>query len=382
MLRQETTTVADALPAGLATHWTAMADNPFATAGFFEACRAHMPTGFRSGVVYLHHGHRLVAGSAFFEHELRVDMAMPAGLRALGKLLLRFAPRFVRVPILCMGSPLSDRCGLVVEPTLAPAERQRALTALVERLIEHGDATGAHLVAIKDLPEAVASEMHAALTERGFARTAGLPMSCLDLPYASREAYIASLEARQRSDLRRKLRQGQGVTLSVVRSTGPIEPEIKRLVDAARAHRNVDFGAFDVVPTGLAGALLSSMGDSATLVTSRVDSVLVGFNIVLTHAATGTGYRIALDRDRARRHNLFFLNWLWSIGYFIERGVSRLDAGQTSYGLKQRLGCRLEPSWIYFRHRSPAWNRLCHALGRRYSFAHMDPELKAAGYAP
>jgi hypothetical protein len=381
-VRQETTTVAVALPAGLADRWDALAADPVSTAGFIEACRKTMSAEFSSGVVYLHHGDRLVAGAALFEHVLRVDMAMPPGLRALGDLLLRIAPQFVRVPILCLGSPMADRCGLVVDPSLSPLDRRRAMLALVDRLMEHGETTGAHLVAIKDLPGAIGSDLHAALADRGFARTPGLPMACLDLKFACSDEYIASLEPKHRADIRRKLRQGRGVTLSEVECTPELEVEIERLFVGARAHRKADFGPFDAIPPGLVGALLQSMGKGASLVASRVGDRVVGINVVLQHGGTGTGYKIALDQDEVRRNNLFFLNWIWSIDHLIARGATRLDAGQTTYAVKQRLGCRLEPSWIYFRHRSPAWNRVCHVLGRRYPFALMDPDLKAAGYSP
>jgi hypothetical protein len=37
-------------------------------------------------------------------------------------------------------------------------------------------------------------------------------------------------------------------------------------------------------------------------------------------------------------------------------GLRSIDLGETSYAFKKRIGCRLEPTWIYYRHRNPLMN--------------------------
>jgi hypothetical protein len=60
-------------------------------------------------------------------------------------------------------------------------------------------------------------------------------------------------------------------------------------------------------------------------------------------------------------------------------GIRHLHAGETTYLTKVRLGCKLERSWIYFRHRMAVFNALFKLIGPRIAIDQMDPDLRELG---
>ena len=78
-------------------------------------------------------------------------------------------------------------------------------------------------------------------------------------------------------------------------------------------------------------------------------------------------------------HGVYFLNWMTMVRMCLEMGIDELRAGQTTYVTKCRLGCTLERSWIYFRHRTPAYNFMCRLLKTLFAIDRIDPDLKALG---
>jgi len=367
----------DRIPSQDGAAWDRMADHPAATAAFIGVCQAHSPAGFRPGIVRLDRGDGVIAGAMLFSYDFRLDMPLGPAFHALGDWLMRVAPRLIRVPLVCLGSPLSDRCALLTDPALDDNGRRQAISAIIEGVLASAEESRADIIALKDLPATIAADAGVLLSERGFVRTASLPVAVLDLPFRSQDEYLASLSAKMRSDLRRKMRQsGADVQIDVQGNAERFERDIEALYAATRARSRADYGEFDALPPGFLTALLAAMGSAAKLVITRVGDRIAGFNVLLTHGRRAVAYKIGLDATLARQHNLYFLNWLWMVRHCIAGGYTELEMGQTTYGLKTRLGCRLEPSWIYFRHRSPAWNRLFKLVGPRVSFARMDPDLR------
>lgn len=112
--------------------------------------------------------------------------------------------------------------------------------------------------------------------------------------------------------------------------------------------------------------------------TCRVDGKLASFNLFIASADRVVAQKIGLSNPLARANNLYFVNWMMMVRYCIQHRIPRLEMGQTSYGLKRRLGCKIERSWTYFRHRYNTLNYLFKIFG---PFAVLDrAELKATEY--
>lgn len=357
--------------------WNAMAGHPLAQTGFIETSRSYPPRGIEVGVVIHRQGSRLVAGAPVFQWTLHLDRVVGQGFRPLLTGLSRLAPRYVHIPILGVGSPLLDKCRIVIDPHLDTTQRQIALDALIGQVLAAAESSGAHMTLFKDVSDAHSQEFHNNLTRRGFTRMSSFPSAVIDVPFGSLDAYFASLDGRLRSELRRKQRQSTRIEIEVVDQFDAVADDVDRLLAESWARRKLDLGDLDELPEGFARCLLEQMAPAAHCAVSRLDGQVVGCNLFIVHDGVATAFLIGLSGEHVREHNLYFMNWLWMLRYAIERGLRRVEFGQSNYGLKMRLGCKLEPSWIYIRHRSKGWNRIVGALARRISLPLLDPDLKA-----
>lgn len=353
------------------------AEHPETSPAFLSALQSHALPGFRTGMVRHEGSGGWQAQAPTFRYDFRLDMPLGPRVQRIGDWLLRVAPQYLRVPLLCLGSPMSDHCGLSLPPGAAPGERRDLFAGLLQQMMATAEAEGSDVLAVKDLPDQLARELDPVLIEHGYTRLASLPIAMLDLPFDSEEAYLDSLRSSVRADLRRKMRQASDVRLIVHRTSDSpaMEQKLEALYAATRARSKVDYGGFDDLPAGFLWAMLRAMGSRARLVTSWVGDRLAGFNVFLIGDERAIAYKIGLDSELARRHNLYFVNWMWMVRYAIENRLALVEMGQTTYALKQRLGCRLEPSWIYVRHRRSGWNRLFKFAVPRVSIARMDPDL-------
>lgn len=371
------------VPAACNRVWEAASVHPTSSVGFIEASAGHAPPGFALGTAVYGNDVRLLAGAAFLRYDFRLDMPLGASFRRLGDWLVRVAPRLVRVPLIALGSPLADRCALTFDADLDREGRHEVFGALLEGFMAEAKATRADVLAIKDLPDDLARDLHPVLATYGYTRIASLPIALLDLPFESEEEYVASLKPSMRADLRRKLRQSDGKVQFVVGAgVRDLGPKLERLYEETRERSKADYGEFDQLSPGFLESLLTSMPGKARLVTCWLGETLAGFNLFFSDRRRAVAFKIGLRGDLARSHNLYFLNWMWMVRHCIAERIPLLEMGQTTYELKTRLGCRLEPSWIYVRHRTAGWNSLFKLFGPHVSFAGMDPDLRRMKFDP
>jgi hypothetical protein len=111
----------------------------------------------------------------------------------------------------------------------------------------------------------------------------------------------------------------------------------------------------------------------------RLDGRLVSFNFFIVEAGKVIGKFVGMDYDVARSRNLYFFNWMTIVRFSIENGIGHLQTGQTTYGVKVRLGCKLKRSWIYFKYTGGLIGPLVRFIGPRLSFEDADPELAPLG---
>ncbi len=356
--------------------WNARSEHPYADAGFIETCERFTPPGMRAGVLVHREGEEFRAGVPAFTYDVRFDMALGPRLRAIGDVLMRVAPRFIRVPILCVGSAQADECCFVYASALDEAGRRSAFKGLVSGMLQAAQTQPADLLVFKDVTDATAAVVHEELSSNGFWRLPSLPVAVIDLPYASFDDYLAVLDPKMRSDLRRKQRQSAHVEMAIETDIDAIAPTLDRLLIETRARRTADFGDIDDVPAGFTRMLLQQMGPTARCVVTRIQGEIVGCNVFLVRGKRAWAFRIGLSGEHVREHNLYFVNWIWMVRHCIDQGYTALEVGQTYYDLKVHLGCRLEPRWIYVRHRQAGWNRVVKAIAARTSLARLDPDLK------
>ena len=359
--------------------WDRLFGNAALGFDYYRACELATPEAFRFLAAGAFEDDVLVAGVPLFEVTFRVDMPLEGFAKSAVQTVGRVWPRLTNIPILGAGSPHAEQLALVFPPSADVATRARCFEALLAEMERHAAASEVDLVVLKDMRDADARWCHEVLASRGFARTAALPVAMLDLPFASEEAYLASLSQNMRSNLRRKLKKASRVRVEVRDRIDDLRAEITALFEETRVQAQVDYDVFEQLSPSYFATVLDSMKENARVILYWLDEELIAFSLVLIEKGILVFQYIGMRYPAAREHNIYFLNWMQLVRMCLARGIARLHAGQSTYLTKVRLGSKLERNWIYFRHRTPMWNRVFHFAAPRAGFDKMDPDLAELG---
>ncbi len=356
--------------------WTRLFPDDAEGWSYYRAIERAPPPGFRFECLVVREAGCIVAAAPVFHVIYRLDTPLQGAWRPLGDWLHRTLPRLVAHPVMGLGSPLADRCHLGLDPTLSPSERQRILAALLAGLDAKAKAEGVRILAIKDLADREAGPLHATIQAAGFARIAGLPVCVLDLPFTDEAAYIQSLSANNRSVLRRKLKTAGNVTLETVTSIAGLEQEIFELYEATRANSRFDYGDFEQLSPAYFREVVAALGEKrAAVILARVDGRLLAMKLMFIERDRVFDKFWGMRYPEGRDHNLFFVCWMEGVRFALAHGARHYQSGQTAYAQKVKLGSRLDPMWVYFRHRWPLVNRAFRRFAPLLAFDKMDPEL-------
>ncbi|MGE0850583.1 MAG: GNAT family N-acetyltransferase [Hyphomicrobiaceae bacterium] len=365
--------VASGVAAFERANWDALFRNSVFGWDFCRAAERAPPNGFHLSAVGVLQNGMLISAAPVFRTTYRWSTSLPPLLRRAGDGVARLLPRLFDIPIVGLGSPALDRCHIGFLPHLPANDRRLAWETLLGGLEQLAADDRSDLVAIKDLGEADRVWAEPLLVDRQFGRTVSLPVAVLDVPFTCERGYLASLSSSMRQDINRKLRQSRSsVRFELRQSIAGLEATIVDLYAATRLHRRADYGGFDSDSPELIPAILDQVGGRAHVVLGWIGNELASFSIFLLDPDCAYAYRIGMRYPIAREHNLYFLNWMMMVRICIDRGIRRLEMGQTCYPQKQRLGCRLERSWVYVRHQSGPVNAIIKRLAPLAGFDKME----------
>lgn len=345
---------------------------------YYSACEvaaAASGVGLRMAAIVVEAQGEVIGVAPFFRLNYRLDTPLQGPLRGLGEALFRHVPGLVTLKALCVGSPYGERCHLGLSPRLDLAGRAAAFRQMAETLQRQAVAEGAHLVVWKDLAPEQEREAGAFLGGAGFARLASLPVAVLDLPFPDEAAYLASLSAATRKDVRRKLAKAGGVRIEFRTDISGFEQEIDALYESTRAQSGLDYGELELLPPGYFAGISRALGEQAVFVLYWIGGELAAFNLLLVEADRVIDKFLGMRYPLAREHNLYVVSWMANVRFCLERGIRLFQSGQTAYASKLRFGSRLVASTIHVRHRRAPLQWALRRLSPWLGFDRFDPDL-------
>lgn len=360
-----------------ATAWDACLPGEAECHAYYVACEtaaAMSGVGLRAAAIVVEAEGEIVAVAPFFRLNYRLDTPLQGRMRSLGDALFRHLPGLVTLRALCVGSPYAERCHLGFAAGLDAVGRAAAFACLTEALQRQVAHERAHLLVWKDLaPE---EDREAGLLPlAGFARIASLPVAVLDLPYADEAAYLASLSAATRKDVRRKLAKAGAVRITFTSDISALAGDIDSLYEETRAQSGLDYGDLELLPPGYFAAISRALGERAVFALYWVGDELAAFNLLLVEDDRVIDKFLGMRYPLARDHNLYVVSWMANIRFCIGRGIRLFQSGQTAYASKLRFGSRLVPSTIHVRHRQAPLQWLLRRLSPWLGFDRFDPDL-------
>jgi hypothetical protein len=284
-----------------------------------------------------------------FMTDYRLDTTLDGRLRRVVGALARAAPGLLRPRMLALGSPVSETCHAGYAPNSTQSERLRMLAMILDGCETEAAKRGAQLLAVKDAGDTQSALWEWALTARGMRRQPGLATATLALPYATLDAYLATLSRATRRDLRRKQRARAALRIEWRHDLEGIRDDVMRLYRntlerAAMQLEELTPDYFDRV--------LAELGERASCVCYWLGESLVAFNLVLHDGDRLIDKYIGMDYSHARSLNLYYVSWMENVRYAIARGIPVYQSGQGLPQEKLRLGSTLSPNWLWYQHRN------------------------------
>jgi predicted N-acyltransferase len=306
---------------------------------------------------------RLCGVATLSRIDVRVDLLAGQITRRCVAAVRRCWKRFLRVPVLFCGLPVSfgQPC-LALTPWADAADACLALAGIMERVATE---TGTRLLCIKEFDPPSADRLEP-LTGHGFLRAHSLPSCSLALPYASFAGYLNAMTAGYRRQARATLNAGRAAGLRV------------RLLDRFATQGDVIFALYEQVirraryrletlNRAFIDRLDTDLGEQSRAILIERDGRTLAAAIMLYAAGTATFLLAGLDYQAERRWQVYPNLVLEVVAEAIRAGATRLEMGQTSYPMKMRLGAVTVPRFLFLRHRGTLTHRLL-AWSNRFLF--------------
>jgi len=317
---------------------------------------------------------RLLAAVPGFVTDYRLDTTVTGKLWHVTNAVSRAFPRLLTLRMLALGSPVAEVCHLGFAPELDGEQKQRLLGTILAWAESHAQANRVRLLAVKDAGDEQDQLWSAAARATRLRRQPGLPTATLDIRFDSIDEYLGSLGRVTRRDLRRKLRSASALRVEWRHTIDDVVADILRLYRSTRS--NAEYQFEDLTPDYFSG-VLRTLGDRAVCALYWRDGRLVAFNLLLHDGKRLIDKFLGMDSEVVREYNLYFVSWIENVRYCIEHDIAVYQSGQGLHREKIRLGSRLSPNWLWYRHRNVALDSMLALLERLARLDRLDPELAA-----
>ncbi len=269
--------------------------------------------------------------------------------RAAIRRLRSLSPSFLRVPVLFCGLPASFGApGMRLARDADPA---RVLPIIVESMERVARERGVSLLCFKEFSPP-AAELLGPLRNAGFMRAPSLPAYSMPIAWPTFDAYVGSLRAGYRRQIRQTVaaRQSSGMSTRVLEGSADWVPIFYPLYEQV-----IDRAQFRLERLGLEffERLRATLGDDCALVVIERNGKVSAAALMLFSVGTATHLLTGLDyRGSSLNGQLYPSLMAEVVAEAIRRGASRLELGQTSDRLKSRMGAGAQPRYIYVHHRN------------------------------
>jgi predicted N-acyltransferase len=291
---------------------------------------------------------RLCGVGTISRMEVHLDLLTTGVSRALLQLPRRVWPKFLCVPVLFGGLPVSFGQPCL---KLAPRCHSHALGLIARTMERIGAATSTSLMCFKEFDPAATAKMQP-LEDMGFLRAFSLPSSELSLQWNSFSGYLGAMTAGYRRQARATLRAGQAASLRVrhverfSREGDVIFALYQQVIERAR-HR------LETLERPFIDRLDADLGEQSRAIFLERGGQALAVAILLFNENVATFLLAGLDYAAPREWQVYANLALEVVAEAIRAGATRLQMGQTCNALKSRLGAVESPRFLYLRHCHP-----------------------------
>jgi len=236
----------------------------------------------------------------------------------------------------------------------------RAATAqcLAGAIVKHARALGARLIVLKEFPDQY-RDVLSCFVRGGFTRIPSMPLTRLNIAYASFDDYMQSaLNSATRRKLRKKFKATEfdpPIALSVTHDITPIIDEVYPLYVQVYERSKLHF---EKLTKEYFCCLGTAMPDKTRFFVWRRDGRVVAFGVCLVHGDTVFAEYLGLDYSVALELHLYHYVFRDLVRWAIANGYRWFQSSGLNYDPKLHLRHWLKPVDLYVRHTSAIINLL------------------------
>ena len=356
MLETRVLTTLDDLPRD---QWDALFGGALEGFDYLRAVEGAGLAGFAWRYVLVYRQGQLVGAAPAFITDYRLETTFEGLGRKVADYVRRLAPGVMTPKLACLGSPCTETAIVGFASDLPQSDRPAVLARLIAAFEQ--DAARAHcaLTGVKDADHAQADLWSLAAAEAGFSAVPGQAIADIVIDFPDLDTYLARLSSGVRKDMRRKLRSRPDVRVELRSALGDALPRAMALYHQTLARASAQLET--LTPTFFA-EVATRMAGRAVFALYYVGDDLLAFNLLLEDGEVLLDKFFCMEAERGRAHNLYFLSWFYNLDYCLRQGLKRYQSGQANLTDKVRLGSRLTPAAMYFRHRNGLLNSALRAL--------------------
>lgn len=308
-------------------------------------CRYYYP------VVY-DQNDQLVAHACVYIISTDFSQLLPARLQRAVGLLRRWWPRFMSVRITECASPLVAGHAISIRHG---EDRARLLGELESAINGIARNANSGLIVIRDF---LANERESAdqLLRHGYALRLNMPLARIRVRWKNYEEYLASMRARYRKDVKRRLQRAadNGQTVRTLEQFGEHAETwaAQAQVVLARAQR---FKRERLGPAYYAN-MDRKLGSHSLMLVACREERMVAHGMVLTDSENTIATFFGREAGRPSAEWFSLMNEVIKLG--IERQSRYIHLGLGSYDAKALVGADIEPLYLYCRTRFTPLNWL------------------------
>ena len=287
---------------------------------FYQSIQKANLDGFQFGYFIIYRNNKIITVAPYFVMDFNLNTLLPEGI-------LKRCTNWIKFNLACIGNPIADFGRIHGE-----------ISVEILNLINQSLAKKGSLLAYKGFVDE--------LPLADFTQVNSLPVPVLQLG----PNYFSELPSERRNLLKRKLKKAvslryeehQGLPLQWLEKVYALYLQTYQKAELKFEKLNPQY----FLETGIISHYLLFFEEEK----------LIGFTQLIGRNHYLVNRYIGLDYSRSHEYGLYFVMFIKTIEFAIDKGFTQLELGATSYEFKRRLGAKIIPTWNYFQHVNPILN--------------------------
>ena len=316
---------------------------------------------------------QVVAIVPFFITNFSFATLIQGWLQKIIKIFESIAPRLLKIKLLFVGLPTAEQLYIGINPN---ADKTEILELIINKICLIAKDKSAKISLFYNLSEKDLL-LRSLLRKKGFAKMNNFPNTVVPINASSLEDFIEGLGKNMRKDIRRKLKKSSSLAKLETKIFDYLPQDAGK--DIFSLYLN-NFLASDVHFETLTPEFFENifryMPGCAKIFITYYNNKIVAFNLCLIKNDTCIDKFIGFDKEVYIQYHLYFTTFCYNISWCMANNIRFYQMGITDYHPKIRLGAKLVPLSVYFKHHNPILNLLSPVIARIIDPTNFDPTLK------